>query len=67
MIVQTARDKNPPLVVATTGEKTMKSALKTLMTVALLGTMFGLAACNTTKGLGKDVENAGEAVQDAAD
>jgi predicted small secreted protein len=45
----------------------MKTTLKTLMTVALLGTMFGLAACNTTKGLGKDVENAGEAVQDAAD
>ena len=45
----------------------MSNAIKTLVTVALLGAMVGLTACNTTKGLGKDVENAGEAVQDAAD
>ena len=31
--------------------------------------MFGvsLAACNTTRGIGKDVEATGEAVQDVAD
>jgi entericidin B len=45
----------------------MTSAIKTLVTVALLGAMVGLTACNTTKGVGKDVEAAGEAVQDAAD
>ncbi|MBK7403330.1 MAG: entericidin A/B family lipoprotein [Phycisphaerales bacterium] len=29
--------------------------------------MMLLAACNTTKGVGKDVENLGENIQDAAD
>ncbi|MCW8107654.1 entericidin A/B family lipoprotein [Alteromonas ponticola] len=29
--------------------------------------VFGLAACNTMHGAGEDVEEAGEAVQDAAD
>ena len=33
-----------------------------LMTGALL-----ISACNTVKGVGRDVESAGDAVQDAAD
>jgi predicted small secreted protein len=32
--------------------------------LAVLG--LGLAACNTVQGAGEDLENAGEAVQDAA-
>ena len=27
----------------------------------------GLSACNTVEGAGRDIENAGESVQDAAD
>lgn len=37
-----------------------------LVFAGLLFASWGLAACNTTEGLGKDVENTGEAVQDAA-
>ncbi|MDW4499714.1 entericidin A/B family lipoprotein [Sulfitobacter sp. D35] len=32
----------------------------------LLGTIFALTACETAKGVGRDVENAGEAVQEGA-
>ncbi len=32
--------------------------------LAVLG--LGVAACNTVQGAGEDIENAGEAVQDAA-
>jgi len=39
---------------------------RVMMLVGLLLGSWGLAACNTTEGLGKDVENTGEAVQDAA-
>jgi entericidin B len=37
--------------------------------IALIGVMtfaVGLSACNTFKGMGKDVERGGEKVQDAA-
>lgn len=36
-----------------------------LLTMALAG--LSLTACNTVEGAGRDIENAGEAVQDAAD
>ena len=36
----------------------------TLVFVTLAG--FGLCACETMEGAGQDMENAGEAVQDAA-
>lgn len=36
-------------------------------TLALLGLLAGLAACNTVKGVGKDVEKTGEVVQDVAE
>lgn len=36
-----------------------------LMVLAVAG--LGLSACNTMEGAGRDIENAGEAVQDAAD
>ncbi len=32
----------------------------------LAAVSLGLAACNTVQGAGEDLENAGEAVQDAA-
>jgi predicted small secreted protein len=45
----------------------MSNAVKVLVSCALLGAMVALSACNTAKGVGRDVEAAGEAVQDAAD
>ena len=45
----------------------MMTKLHTLFTLALLAAAsFTAAACNTVEGAGQDVENAGEAVQDAA-
>lgn len=38
-----------------------------LVAAAALVTMFTIAACNTMEGAGRDVEAAGETVQDAAD
>lgn len=35
-----------------------------ILTLAVVG--LGLSACNTVEGAGRDIENAGEAVQDAA-
>ncbi len=37
----------------------------TLISLAILG--LGLAACETIGGAGRDIEHAGEAVQDAAE
>lgn len=37
----------------------------TLLSLVMLG--FSLGACNTVDGAGQDIEDAGEAVQDAAD
>jgi len=41
--------------------------LRILLAFLMLGSSMALAACNTVEGAGKDVESAGEAVQDAAD
>jgi predicted small secreted protein len=41
----------------------MKNELKLVLTLMAL---LGLAACNTTKGLGKDVEVTGEKIQETA-
>ncbi|WP_404828132.1 entericidin A/B family lipoprotein [Fluctibacter corallii] len=38
-----------------------------MMYVLFLLAGFSLAGCATVEGIGKDVESAGEAVQDAAD
>jgi entericidin B len=41
---------------------------KLLLGLALASiTVLALSACNTVEGAGKDVENAGEAIQDGAD
>jgi predicted small secreted protein len=46
----------------------MNSTLRKLAWLAILGwTVGGLAACNTVKGAGKDVEAAGEEIQETAD
>ncbi len=41
---------------------------KMILTLAAFGALAGsLSACETVGGAGRDIENAGEAVQDAAD
>ena len=40
---------------------------KSAALLAALAMVMGLAACNTVKGAGKDVEKAGEGIQNAAD
>ncbi|MDW3183182.1 MULTISPECIES: entericidin A/B family lipoprotein [unclassified Roseobacter] len=37
-----------------------------LRILAAITVLTALAACETTKGVGRDVEDAGEAIQDAA-
>ena len=53
-----------PLLSRSTKEKNMKR-LSCLMLVSLLS-MAVLAGCNTVAGAGKDVQKAGEKVEDAA-
>ena len=38
---------------------------KLLIMLVLLGGVFAMAGCSTLKGLGRDIEDAGDAVQDA--
>lgn len=48
----------------------MKLMMKTFLTGLIAFAAFAvlpLAGCNTMEGVGEDVEDAGEAVQDAAD
>jgi entericidin B len=39
---------------------------RTLMLLSLAVSSLGLASCNTVEGAGRDIESAGEAVQDSA-
>lgn len=41
--------------------------VRKLIALFAITTSFALAACNTVEGVGKDVQSAGEAVEDAAD
>ena len=42
--------------------------LKKVFVVSILASMaLAVSACNTTKGAGKDIEKAGEGMQNAAD
>ena len=43
----------------------MKTILKGF--TGLTALLFFVSACETTEGFGRDVENAGEAIEDAAD
>jgi predicted small secreted protein len=38
-----------------------------LLSLVLLGAVYSFVGCSTTEGVGKDVERAGEAIQDAAE
>lgn len=44
----------------------MTSRLRFLALLSLCCVGLGLSACQTVEGAGRDIENAGEAVQDAA-
>ena len=39
---------------------------KLLIMLALLGVVLSVTSCNMIKGAGKDIENAGDAMKDAA-
>ena len=39
---------------------------KLIRFIALLGLAAGLSACNTVKGVGQDIQRAGNAIEDAA-
>jgi predicted small secreted protein len=45
----------------------MKSLVKPLFALALVALTLALPACNTTKGMGKDMEKAGEGIQNSAE
>lgn len=40
--------------------------MKPSVTILLIGLAFTMAACNTVKGLGQDVQSAGNAIERAA-
>jgi predicted small secreted protein len=47
---------------------TMKGKImRKLLFLGLIGSAFILSACNTVKGLGRDIESVGKAGQDAID
>lgn len=45
----------------------MLTNIRLFILFSLAVTGLGLSACNTVEGAGRDIENAGEAVQDSAD
>ena len=45
----------------------MRSILKIALLASVAGAALFLAACNTTKGAGKDMQSAGENIQHAAE
>lgn len=46
----------------------MIDKLKNMMKIAFIGaSAFVLAACNTVKGVGQDIEDAGEKIEDVAE
>ena len=45
----------------------MKPIAKLTATISVGAMLMVLAACDTTKGAGKDIENAGKGIQKAAD
>jgi predicted small secreted protein len=40
--------------------------MKTFISSLILGFCLGLAGCNTVKGVGQDIQKAGEKIEDAA-
>jgi predicted small secreted protein len=47
------------------GEMLMNQSLKILVAAMILASAGAISACNTVEGAGKDIERAGEKVQDA--
>jgi len=45
----------------------MKLIIKSTLALSLLAVLVFVTACNTTKGAGKDIEAAGEGLQNSAD
>ncbi|MFZ4575358.1 MAG: entericidin A/B family lipoprotein [Phycisphaerales bacterium] len=45
----------------------MKYVIHIVATLALCATLVALSACNTTKGVGKDIEKAGAGLKKSAD
>lgn len=44
----------------------MNKSIQRWTALALLAAVFSLSACNTVKGVGKDVEKAGDEIQETA-
>ncbi|WP_374336012.1 entericidin A/B family lipoprotein [Leeia sp.] len=40
--------------------------MRKIMMLGLLAALLGLSGCNTVKGVGKDIQKGGEAIQKAA-
>jgi predicted small secreted protein len=45
---------------------TKGKTMKNLMTLLIVSTAFLLCACNTVKGMGQDIQKAGEKIEGAA-
>jgi predicted small secreted protein len=62
--VEEEQSGNPPFFVQP-GETPMNYSLKAILVAMTLASAGALSACNTMEGAGKDIERAGEKVQDA--
>jgi len=40
--------------------------MKHLLSLSLIAALLGLSGCNTVKGVGQDIQKAGEKIEDAA-
>lgn len=47
-------------------QKRSISLISAMLTAMLVGAVVGLTGCNTTQGVGEDIEAAGDALSDAA-
>ncbi len=47
-------------------ERNVKQGLRHLIAAGVLAAGLGLAGCNTVEGAGEDIEDAGDAIDDAA-
>ena len=45
----------------------MKQSIRVVLAVAITAIVASLAACNTTKGVGTDIEKAGEGLKESAE
>lgn len=47
-------------------ERAIRAGLRGLAALAIVSTGLWIAGCNTTEGVGRDIESAGDAIEDAA-